>query len=158
MRCVRPTLQFAHANHRILSIYNAIGVSIMGLNLSWLAVTFVLGNCTFLAGTAKTGGILMFWSSVHLQRAPQVGVPFLVYQACVALTWPCRSVTERRPVAPIVLCVSPEPRSDVASSTGRASTATLAPDSNLWDDIIKAQTMYPVGPPAMTSVKVSYIS
>ncbi|EIW59159.1 uncharacterized protein TRAVEDRAFT_28477 [Trametes versicolor FP-101664 SS1] len=99
----------------ILSLYNAVGVTIMGLNLSWLAVTFVLGN---------------------------------LYTLSVLL-----NVTERRPVAPIMLSVSPEPRSDVASSTGRASTATLAPDSSLWDDIVKAQTMYPVEPPVMTSVK-----
>ncbi|KAH9889786.1 hypothetical protein C8Q73DRAFT_138659 [Cubamyces lactineus] len=28
----------------LLSLYNAVAVAIMGLNLSWLAVTFVLGN------------------------------------------------------------------------------------------------------------------
>lgn len=99
----------------------------------------------------------MFCRSVHSQRTPQVSVPFLVHRACVILTLPCLSVTERRPVAPIVLCASPEPRSDVASSAGRASTATLAPDSSLWDDIVKAQTMYPVEPPVMTSVKVSHV-
>lgn len=100
----------------------------------------------------------MFCQSVHSQRTPQVGVPFLIHHICVFLTWPCLSVTERRPLAPIMLSVSPEPRSDVASSTGRASTATLAPDSSLWDDIVKAQTMYPVEPPVMTSVKVSYVA
>lgn len=49
MHCVHLTLQSTYDNHRILSIYNAIGVTIMGLNLSWLAVTFVLGNCMFLS-------------------------------------------------------------------------------------------------------------
>lgn len=58
----------------------------MGLNLSWLAVTFVLGNRTSLTCSAKTRGILMFYQSVHSQRAPQVCFPVLIDQACVILT------------------------------------------------------------------------
>ncbi|KAH9847914.1 hypothetical protein C2E23DRAFT_475458 [Lenzites betulinus] len=101
----------------VLSLYNAIGVSIMGLNLSWLAVTFVLGN---------------------------------LYTLSVLL-----NATERRPTAtPIVLSVSPEPPSEFAS-TRRASTATLTADSSLWEDIVKAQNMYPVGPTPMTVKKVN---
>ncbi|KAI0821961.1 hypothetical protein BC628DRAFT_708634 [Trametes gibbosa] len=101
----------------VLSVYNAVAVLIMGLNLSWLAVTFVLGN---------------------------------LYTLSVLL-----NITELRPTAmPIMFGASPEPPSEYAS-TRRASTATLTPDTSLWEDIVKAQRMYPVGPIPMKATKVN---
>ncbi|KAI0369377.1 hypothetical protein BV20DRAFT_360535 [Pilatotrama ljubarskyi] len=143
-------------------IASGIDVVVAALGYKWLQKSNVLVQETeyWMFKSLFTCGILSLFSAIAVSimgtNFTWLAVTFVLgnlYTLSVLLN--LKEV--RHPFAEIAPTVpaypAPRPASHL-SSTVRASTATLAVDEGLWEDIVKAQKLAPVEPPAMLATKV----